>query len=354
MTRRSFFLFASLLVTSFFVFRFRSTLKNLIFRAEISGQIPPKFPNPFLEGNKTLVALVQGDREESVEAMVRESVKLIGGIEKLQLGGTSVLIKPNVVSGRAFPTTTNPEVLRAVIKMVKEAGAKKVYVGDMSAIISLPTKRNMEKTGLLRVAEEEGAEPLFFEEGRWVKVGLPQGRYIQEAYVSEWIYRVDRVINLPVIKTHRNAIYSIALKNFIGATHGRQRPYLVDPSHWEEVVSEFNLAYQPHLNIVDGTRVMTSGGPWSGPVENAGIVLASGDRVATDVIGVSLLKHYGRDKDVSEIGVWEQKQIRTAANLGIGIKDSSSLLLKERSLTGNDENFFRLISSVRRHAFRTG
>ncbi len=349
-SRRSFFIFAFLLVTSLFLFRFRTTLKSLIFRPQAGGQIPPKFPNPFLEGDKALVGLVHGD---SIEPMVREAIHLIGGIEKLQIRGKTVLLKPNVVSARPFPTTTNPEVLRAVIKIVKEAGAKEVYVGDMSALISLPTKKNMEKTGILRVIEEEGAHALFFEEDSWVRVRLPQGKYIEQAYVSEWIYKVDRVINLPVIKTHRTATYSIALKNFIGATHGRQRPYLVDATHWEEIVAEFNLAYQPHLNIVDGTKVMLSGGPWSGPEERAGIILASGDRVATDIIGLSLLKHYGRNRDVSRKGVWDQRQIQTAVNLGIGIKDSRSLLLKEISLKGSDTTFSQLVSSIRKHAFET-
>jgi len=347
LSRRSFFLLLSLLVASFLLFRFRSTFKNIVRRRTTEVRIPPSFPNPFVQEGKALVGIVQGNR---VREMVRESVDLIGGIDKLDLRGRTVLVKPNVVSGNAFPATTNPEVLRAVIGMIKDAGAKKVYVGDMSAILTLPTRENMEKTGLLRVSEEEGAEPLSFEDGRWVKVSLPLGNHIREAYVSEWIYRVDRIINLPVIKTHRNATYSIALKNFIGATHGRQRPYLVNPAYWEEIIAELNLAYQPHLNIADGTRVMVSGGPWSGPEEKAGVVIASGDRVAMDVVGVSLLKHYGSDRKVSDMGVWEQKQIKTAARLGIGIRNGSSLLLRDKALHGAGEDFSRMLASIRRYA----
>lgn len=350
LTRRSLFYIASLLVSSFFLFRWRSTVKNLFLRPEVKGQIPPKFPNPFLEGNKALVGLVHGD---DVELMVREAIRLIGGLEKLQVTGKTVLVKPNVVSSRPPPTTTSPEVIRSLIRILKEAGAKTVYVGDMSALLTLPTNKNMQKTGILRVVEEEGAVALFFEDYRWVKVDLPQGEHIKEAYVSEWIYKVDRIINLPIIKTHRSATYSITLKNFIGATHGRQRPYLIDSSHWEEIVSELNLAYQPHLNLVDGTMVMSSGGPWSGEQEKAGIVLASGDRVAADIIGLSLIKHYARWKRVFEKGVWEQRQIKRAVKLGLGVKDSRSVHLKEKSLKGSDPNYARLISAIRKHAFGT-
>ncbi|MFQ5849820.1 MAG: DUF362 domain-containing protein [Candidatus Binatia bacterium] len=351
LSRRSLLYLASLLVASFFLFRWRITLKNLILRPEAEGQIPPKFPNPFVEGDQALIGLVHGD---TVELMVREAIQLIGGMERLQVEGKTVLVKPNVVAGQPPPTTTNPEVVRAIIRILKEAEANKVYVGDMSALLSLPTKKNMEKTGILKVIEEEGAEALFFEDDRWIKVQLPQGEHIKEAYVSEWIYKADRLINLPVIKTHRSATYSIALKNFIGATHGRQRPYLVDSTHWEEIIAEFNLAYQPHLNLVDGTKVMLSGGPWSGEEEKTGIVVASGDRVATDIIGLSLIKHYGKDKKVARTRVWEQRQIKRAVELGLGIKDSGSVLLREKSLKGADASFTQLISSIRRHAFGTG
>ncbi len=348
--RRSIFYLVSLFLVSFLLFRWHTTLKNLLFRPEAKGPLQPKFSNPFVENNKALVGLVHGD---DVERMVREAIGLIGGLEKIDVRGKTVLIKPNVVSGKTSPATTNPEVVRAVVEVLREAGAKKIYVGDMSALLTLPTKKNMEKTGILKAGEEVGAEPLFFEDHGWIKVDLPQAKYIQEAYVSEWIYKVDRVINLPVIKTHRSAAYTITLKNFIGATHGRQRPYLIDPAHWEEIVAELNLAYQPHLNLVDGTRVMVSGGPWSGDEEKSGIILASGDRIAADVIGLSLIKHYGRSKEIVGRGVWEQRQIKRAVELGLGVKDAASILLRTKSLT-LDPYFAQLISAVQKYAFGTG
>ena len=297
------------------------------------------------------MSLVHGD---DVELMVREAIGMIGGIEKLGVKDQTVLIKPNVVSGEPFPATTNPEVVSAIVKLLKEAGAKKIYVGDMSALLALPTKKNMERTGMLRAAEEAGAEPLFFEHHGWVRIDLPQGKYIREAYVSEWIYKVDCVINLPVIKTHRSATYTITMKNFIGATHGRQRPYLVDPTHWEEIIAELNLAYQPHLNLVDGTKVMVSGGPWSGEEERAGLILASGDRIAADITGLSLIKHYGKAKDVVSKGVWDQRQIKRAVELGLGAKDGASILLKTKSLKAPDAKFNQLISAIQKHAFGKG
>ena len=346
-SRRSLLYLVALVIGSFLLFRWRTTLKNLLFRRQAPSSIQPKVPSGSRVDGKTPVSLVHG---QDLAAMVREAVALIGGLEQIDFKAKTILVKPNVVSGEPPPATTNPKVVKAVIEILYSAGAKKVYVGEMSALLTLPTKKNMEQTGIFQAAREAGAEPVYFEDHGWVKVDLPQARFVKEAYVSEWIYRVERIVNVPVIKTHRNASYSICLKNFIGATHGRQRPYLVDPSHWEEVVAELNLAYVPDLNIVDGTSVMVAGGPWSGEKETPALILASRDRIAADVIGLSVIKHFGRWRQVTETGAWNQKQISRAVELGLGVKDSTSLLLKPKLLQGDNADFQRLVSSISRHA----
>lgn len=163
--------------------------------------------------------------------------------------------------------------------------------------------------------------------------------------VSEWIYKAERIINLPVIKTHTYATYSICLKNFVGATHFKQRPYFVDRSHWEEIVTEINMAYSPDLNIVDGTKVMISGGPWKGQEEQANLIIASGDRIAADVVGLGIIKSLGGDVPG---GVWNQRQIKRASELGLGAGNSNELELVRVSLDNNKE-FEDLIKNVRMH-----
>src|SRR3989338_6215475 len=51
--------------------------------------------------------------------------------------GDTALVKPNCVSGEKNPVTTNPEVVRATVETLYEQGAKKVYVGDMSALATI-------------------------------------------------------------------------------------------------------------------------------------------------------------------------------------------------------------------------
>ncbi len=297
-----------------------------VFLKKSTEERPPVHrENVFKEDGKSLVSVVGG---KDVEAMVRESVSLMGGLKRIGVRGKTVLVKPNVVSGRKNPTTTNPAVVKAAVKILYEEGASKVYVGDMSALLRLPTKNNMEKTGIKKAAEDAGAQVVFFDDHEWIKVKIPKGKYIKEVEVSEWMFGADRIVNLPVIKTHRSAQYSICLKNFVGATHFKQRPYFVDSRHWEEVVSEINLAYTPDLNIVDGTTTMVEGGPWKGREVETNLVIASGDRVAADTVGLALIKSYGLWKSVALRSVWDQRQIRRAAEtaLGAGKRDEIKLV----------------------------
>jgi uncharacterized protein (DUF362 family) len=288
----------------------------MLFLARPKDRLPlPQHDNPFMEEEKALVAVARGT---DVDEMVRRAVATLGGLEKLGIRGKTVLVKPNVVSDATHPITTNREVVRAVVRLLYEEGARKVYVGDMSAMLALPTLKNMERNGIRKAAEEAGAEVICFEDYGWVKVELPQARYIGHVNVTEWLYRVDRIINLPVVKTHRSASYSICLKNFVGATHIEQRPYLVDREHWEELIAEMNLAWRPDLNIIDGTKTLIEHGPWEGPSADTGVIIATGDRIAGDVTGLALIKKFGRWPMVTDKDVWEQKQVKRALELGLG------------------------------------
>src|SRR3972149_1422484 len=299
-----------------FVFGRKTSMARFFSTPKVKNK-PRRAQNPFTDGSASLIGV---SADKSPYEMVKESVSLIGGFEKLRIKGKTALVKPNVVSGEKSPATTNPEVVSAVVKILYEHGAKKVYVGDMSALMTLSTLRNMKKNGIFDAAKQSGAEVITFEDYGWVEDEIPEAEHIKSAYVTEWIYNTDIIINLPVIKTHRSATYSITLKNFIGCTHLRQRPYLVNEEKWEELISEFNLAYTPDLNIVDGTISMIEGGPWKGTPTDTNLIIASADRVGADIVGLGVIKSFGKWEGVAGKDVWSQRQIKRAIELGVGNK----------------------------------
>jgi uncharacterized protein (DUF362 family) len=329
-------------ISLFFIFLLswnKSAMAQIFFKPK-KKNLPRISENPFTEGGNALVGVAGSG---GVQGMIKDAVSLIGGFERLNVKGKRVLIKPNVVSGKPNPATTNPEVVGAVVRLMYEYGAAKVYVGDMSAMATLSTLRNMKNNGIKKAAEDNGAEVVIFEDYDWVEVELPRNQYVKTAYVTEWLYRTDLMINLPVIKTHRSASYSISLKNFIGCTHLKQRPYLIDSDHWEEIVAEFNAVYTPDLNIVDGTVSMIEGGPWEGTPANTNLIIASGDRVAADAVGLGIIKSFGKWNMVTGKDVWEQKQIKTAIEFGIGNAKNNIMFLQGKG----DEKFQGLMEKVR-------
>lgn len=344
-SRRSLLYLSSLSMLSFLLFKCSPSTKHLFLSSNRKDAVPKTFPNPYMENGKVLVSIVGG---EDVKSMVRDAVTLIGGLEKIDIKGKSVLVKPNVVTGDRSPTTTSPEVVKAVVELLYEEGAQKVLVGDMSGLMTFSTAWNMKKSGIRKAAQEAGAEIVCFEDYHWIEVELPHTEYLKKISVSEWVAKVDRVINLPVIKTHKYATYSICLKNFIGATHWKQRPYFIDEDHWEEVVSDINQAYTPHLNIIDGTVSMITGGPRKGTAVKTNIILASGDRVAGDITGLGVIKSFGKCPAIVDKGIWEQRQIKRAVEIGLGV-GKGQIVLRDKDLRGDSNDFKDLVQKVRKY-----
>ena len=320
-------------------------LQYIFTRSE--GTFPTKEgQNAFKSRGSSVVAIVKG---KNVEEMVRKSVDMIGGIEKLGVKGKEVLVKPNVNSDDPYPATTNPEVVKSVVKLLYEAGASKVKVGDMSGIYWLPTIKCMEKVGIKKAAEETGAEVITFDDGSWVTIEPPQAKYFKSFMVAKAAYEAEKIISLPVIKTHRIATYSMSLKNFVGVIHPNNRQILHFSDMLEEMVAEINLAVHPSLIIMDGTKSMIAGGPASGTVRETNLIVASGDRIAIDIVGLSIVKNFGEWEKVSKIGVWDQRQIKRAIELDLGAKSPRDIELLAQSLDSNDTKFLQFIESINKN-----
>lgn len=310
-----------------------------------SAPAPPPPANLFRAGGRSLVAVVRSD---DVPVAVRRAVDLIGGLGKLELRGARTLVKPNVVWGEPPPATTDPRVVKAVAALAREAGAGRLAVGDMSALTSLPTAPHLEKTGIAAVAREVGAEVLAFEDGEWVEVEPKGVEYATKVFVARAVHDAERLISVPVIKTHRSASFSCALKNTVGCVHGKNKPWMYGSAGWEPAVAELNAAVRPHLFVADGMRAMVRGGPYTGEAAATGVILASGDPIAMDAVALGILKHFGRWQMVDAKPVWEQEQIRRAVRLGLGARGPQDVELLVADLTGGDREFARLLETVRR------
>jgi len=230
-----------------------------------------------------------------VEQMVRAAV--IGldarlGMNRFVHKGDVVLIKPNVGFDRPPPlgATTHPDVVRAVVRLCREAGARRVLVTDNS--IESPAVC-FARSGIGQVAQEEGAEVVWPDAGQFEVLCVrdeppgPAEILWRWPILSRPVERADRLIGIAPVKDHNLSGASIVLKNWYGLLGGRRNQF---HQKIHEIISDLALLVSPTLVIADGTRVMLRNGPTGGRLSDVApggimgrpVIVAAVDPVACD------------------------------------------------------------------------
>jgi uncharacterized protein (DUF362 family)/Pyruvate/2-oxoacid:ferredoxin oxidoreductase delta subunit len=235
-----------------------------------------------------LVKCADYDRDRTLAA-VRQAVDLLGGIRTFVKPGERVLIKPNLLKA-ALPeaaVTTHPEVVRAVIRLVQEAGGL-ALVGDSPGLGDL--RKVSEKAGVLKVIQDEGAELADFEEAVTVK---NKGQF-QRFEVARSAIEADAIINLPKLKTHGMTVLTGAVKNLFGCVPGKRKVQWhfnagVNHDLFTRMLVELCALLIPRLTIMDAVVGMEGNGPGSGVPRQIGVVLAGADAVSVDVVSAQMV-----------------------------------------------------------------
>lgn len=229
------------------------------------------------------------DRDKMKQAVVRLLAPL-GGMEAFVKPGERVLLKPNMLSAKvpAKAVTTHPELVRAVIELVREVGAIPL-VGDSPGVGTF--RRVAEKSGILQVVEETGAELLEFSES----VQVTGDGFFRRFDLARPYAEADRVINLPKLKTHGMMTMTCAVKNLFGAVVGAGKVAWhlragEDRNLFARLLLEIYLLRKPDLNIVDAVTAMEGDGPSSGTPRQVGLLIAGSDAVSVDVVAADILK----------------------------------------------------------------
>jgi uncharacterized protein (DUF362 family)/Pyruvate/2-oxoacid:ferredoxin oxidoreductase delta subunit len=215
---------------------------------------------------------------------VKRAVDLLGGMSAFVKPGDSVLIKPNLLKARPAEAavTTHPEVVRSVIRLVREAGGEPM-VGDSPGMGEL--RKVCEKTGILDVVNQEGAQLADPDEVVTVK---SRGRF-QRFEISRRAHEADVIINLPKLKTHGMTTLTGAVKNLFGCVPGKRKVQWhfksgVNHELFMTMLVELCALLRPGLTIMDAVIGMEGNGPGSGDPRPIGVVIAGQDPVAVDVV----------------------------------------------------------------------
>jgi uncharacterized protein (DUF362 family)/Pyruvate/2-oxoacid:ferredoxin oxidoreductase delta subunit len=251
----------------------------------------------------------------AVEGAVASLLEPLGGIGAFVQPGQRVLIKPNMLAGKPpdKAVTTHPELVRAIIRQVQQAGAT-AWVGDSPGIGSC--RQVARKCGILDIVEQTGAQLLSFDASRSAPF---QSQLFHRLELAQDLLNADVIINLPKLKTHQMMGVTCAVKNLFGAVVGMRKPQLhlqagSDKALFAQMLLDLAEHLRPALSIVDAVVGMQGNGPGSGDPIQIGALLAGTNPLAVDAVALELL---GLKPEVC----WTQKVARQQGLSGAHIED---------------------------------
>lgn len=258
------------------------------------------------------VSIVKTDRAGDA----RRAVELLGGMGRFVTVGQRVVVKPNICAGKDSSTgaVTDPELVAEVCRMVAECDAEPVVAE--SPIYPYKAARVYERAGYADFESRFGFPFVDIDSAPSRKIKIPSGRAIDHSVVSMEVLTCDRLINVPVMKTHLQTVVTLGLKNLKGAVPGKQK-HIIHLRELDQGIVDLNTVIRGDLTIIDGIIGMEgTGGPTNGRAVKLDVIVAGDNVVEVDSVGIRIM-----GGDPAKV-----KHIRLASEQGLGALDGFEML----------------------------
>lgn len=280
----------------------------------------------------TDVAITHNERIEEAITAALQHVPLATLVKDRR-----VAIKPNETWASEDDTSgiTQPDTLRAVLREVKRHHPRALVVTGGAG--AAETDEVFRIGGLMAVVEEEGAEfvdhnrppfaPVELEYRPAAEVEGPQTSVMVNPRVLEY----ETLIALNQLKLHETATVTLALKNiamsypaadYYGHPRSTQKHRNQFFADMHSFIAAMAKRFPIDLAITVGHPAMIGTGPLGGHTFETGLVIASTDALAADVVGARLLGFTTQ----AVRHLWE------AARLGVGESDLDRMRFPALSL----------------------
>jgi len=267
------------------------------------------------------VGAILGD---DLEDITRRALDVVGGIRSVIKPGESVFIKPNAVGwGTGDPVNnvitngarTKPEIVMTVAEECLRAGARKVVIGEGAQCDRFPYPEAYYLDGKTKVKEViDSLNEIYGPRVSMVQTNSPAYRWVfvpsatdlGRIAVSGLAIDADKVITIPVLKTHHTCAVTIAMKNFIGTTptslYGSPRLKLhLCNMGIDQCIVDIVRGINPALAVVDASIGAEGNAPSVGPGAGTRVdmrdrlgawaVLAGTDVLAVDCTATRMIGH---------------------------------------------------------------
>lgn len=283
---------------------------------------------------------------ELIRTTLRDMLDDLGGLDDVVGSGDRVVIKTNLTGGiankgpagmAAIDTfVTHPEVVRALVELVRDAGAREIFVVEAvyewGSYVEWGYEEAMKDLDVTLV-DLNATEPY----NDYVQVAVPGGSEIYSEYTFNPILaETDAFMSVGKMKCHNSAGVTHALKNLIGLVPARFYQLSAQHNHRSEfhgpteesagfrlprIIVELNKARPINLALIDGILTTEGGeGPWIRGVAPIapGVLIAGKDPVATDAVATAA---QGFDPTASAMTapfVRSENYLQLAADHGLG------------------------------------
>ncbi|MFX1410087.1 MAG: DUF362 domain-containing protein [Promethearchaeota archaeon] len=286
---------------------------------------------------------------------VLEGIEKLGGITKFINEGDQVFIKFNLNLPYGFPTNTNFNVLKVLIKSCKKAGADKIYLGSFP-VKGVPINTISKLLDINSYIENFGAELVFLDNSNYYdQKGLKPNHLKEikensfstlnvnnkEVKVPNIILNSDKLIIVnqvnvePLFKCTLSILnsYSIIPNKYqeIEKSVREGKDYLFLDQYKQDLISNIIDVFtikKPDLVINDLFYLMEEAGPYiykDSKLKTTGLVIVGSDAIAVDLITLWLMN----------IDMIDSKLILEAHNKRVGMSDISKINIVGEKL----ENF---------------
>jgi uncharacterized protein (DUF362 family) len=290
----------------------------------------------------------------------------LGGISKYVKDGDQVFVKFNLNLPEGFPANTDFDVLGAVIKWCKEAGAKKIYLG------SFPFEANSiegisDALGIERYFESLGAELAFIDNSNYFKqekAGLEQLQKVkdesftkiekdnEEYNIPKVILDSSKLISVNQVNVNPLFKYTLAILNSYSMVPNNYRKikknvregkdyFALDQYKQDLITNIFNVysIKEPDLVINDLFYVLERAGPCiykDSKLNKTGHVIIGNDAVAVDLVTLNLLN----------VEALSHELIMEARERGLGNTDLSSIIIHGEKLKESNINVEECVAKL--------
>jgi uncharacterized protein (DUF362 family) len=247
--------------------------------------------------DKASVSIV---KVSDVYESLQESLRLSNGLEGLKVDD-KILIKPNIVSwdfDLPFPpygVVTTSTVINALVRVLSEHGFRNLTIGEGA----LPKLRSTgdavyEALGYKKLQERYGVKLVDFNQGEFVPIDYGDGFKID---IAKEALEADKIINVPVLKTHNQAKVSLGIKNLKGCLNKKSKQYCHGLGKGElslsfpRIIEKLPVA----LTIIDGLYTLEKGPGPTGKAFPKGLLITSRDPFACDLVGAAILGYPAKE-----------------------------------------------------------